>query len=369
MEECRMKINIVVADEDVLYLKQLVNYLVKSTSTFEVYSFSQKNSLMDFLQSGDVKPDILLLSEDLFSEEFSALTCVETKILLVESVGRQIDGWEVVQKYQKMADLVSLVTLMWNEHSGNTEYLTHDSGATNFIGVYSPVGGSGKTTIAMLLAHLLALQKKKIFYMNYERVNSTKDILRAEAQVNMSELLVGVHGKDSSLGLQLVSKMYTAPNLAFSYVNPADSALEFNEISLDEQLMLLAEIGQVNHFDAVVLDFDSELNSDKLCLLHNCNQIVVPFLPDLLSINKMKQLFYELNLHTEYVGLLDKMVFVGNKLGAGAENYLRRTGLFDLFSPAAMLPVSGEMANIVAAMQNGSANTVSCSGLLERMAI
>jgi len=358
-----MKVNIVVADDDILYLKQLTNYLVKSTTNFEVHSFSQRDSLDKFLALGENPVGILLIAE--------SMRCAATdncdapaKMLLVEDEITQIENYESVLKYQKTADLLNQIILYYGRKSGNPESIVQGSHNTKFIGVYSPVGGSGKTTLALVLAYKMGAAKQKAFYMNCERIDSSRDILPAEARIGMSELLMAVHGGEPDIGLRLNSQLYTAPQFGFSYVNPAESALEFNEIPVAEQLQLLDEIERIRQFDAVFLDFDSELNDNKIRILKYCDFLVVPFLPDIISLNKLKQLFRELKLHDELTDLLAKMRFVGNKIAPNILDYLQRSGLPEGCMRGVMLPVSGAMANVAGAMRSGALNQVDLDELL-----
>ena len=361
------KISIVIADEDGFYLKQMTGYLVKSTQySFEVYSFSRQESLSRFLEEGSQRADILLLSENMRCA--AADRCqADAKVLLTDGGCQAPEGYELVQKYQKTAGLIGEVMLIYGKHSGKADGLAQGGKKTQFIGVYSPVGGSGKTTIALLLAKALGARKKKVFYQNCERIDSTRGLLPAEARISLSDLLVAVHSEEPGVGLSILSKMYTAPDMGFSYVNPPDSSLEFNEVALDEQLALLGELGRIGQFDYVILDFESELNSDKLRLLELCDRIVMPFLPDMLSLNKLAQFVRETGLREELADLSGKLIFAANRVGPGMEGYLRQQSILQTCVPAAMLPLSEQLANPGTILRGGPDGTACLSAVADRL--
>lgn len=354
------KISIAVADQDSFYLKQLTNYLVKTAQSFEVYSFSRQDSFENFLSGGDIHADILLLSEEMRCAASDAYGA-DAKILLSEG-GQDIpEGYDFVQKYQKSAGLVSEVMLIYGKNSGKGSRLAAGERTTRIIGVYSPVGGSGKTAISLLLAHQLGLRKKKVFYLNCERMDSTHGVLPAEAKTSLSDILVSLHAKETGAGLRIVSGMCTPPRLGFSYVAPLESALEWNEVSLEEQLELLEEISGTGQFDMVVLDFDSEMSADKLRLLELCDQIVVPFLGDSLSLNKLTRLVREIRLRAELAELSKRMIYAANKLAPGMEDYLRRQEIWRTCQPTALVPLSGQWANVGALLQSEMGGSELCA--------
>lgn len=360
------KIHIIVADEDDIYLKQLTGYFVKSTRSFEVSSFNQQESLARFLERGEEKVDILMLSESMRCAASDACAA-SVKLLLSEGEQGESDGYSVIQKYQKTADLVNDAMLLYGKASGQADRLVHGDRKSQFIGVYSPVGGSGKTTVALLLACELAAEKKKTFFMNCEHVDSTRGILPALAKISLSELLVAVHSGESGVGLNLFAKMYTHQKLGFSYVNPLDSSLEWGEIPVEERVLFLKELEKTKQFDNVVLDFDSELNMDKLRLLQMCDQIVVPFLPDAISLNKLIQFFREMKLREELAEMSDRFTYVGNRMAPGMENYLRQCGLYEHCVPALLLPASEQAANLGAVLQRDVPDTAVIRDLTQRL--
>jgi len=357
------KLNIVIAEKDSFYLNQLANYILKSAQPFEVFTFSRQDSLERFLRQGEERIDILLLSEEMRCAAADG-SSAGVKILLSESE-QEAEGYGLVKKYQKTSSLLSEVMLLYGRSGGKKSRLLRGDRDTCFVGVWSPAGGSGKTTLALLLAHQLGLLRKKVFYLNYERVDSTRGLLRPEAGIGVSDLLVALQSREKGVGLSVLSKMCTPPKLGFSYVNPPESSLEFNEVALEEQLALLEELE--GRFDFVVLDFESELNGEKLELLDQCDEILAPFAPDALGVEKLLRFFREAELRQELSAMAGKILYVANKLGSGGEEYLRQRGVYGKCHPKAKLPLCGELANLETALLNGYDASRLLAGVLERL--
>jgi len=210
------KIYIVIAEKDSFYLNQLANYILKSAQPFEVCTFSRQESMERFMKEGEERIDILLLSEEMrctASDNCSAVV----KILLSESE-REVEGYGCVKKYQKTSSLLSEAMLFYGKNAGKLSRAMRGNKEACFIGVWSPAGGSGKTTLSLLLAHQLGLLRRKVFYLNYERMDSSRSLLPPDAGISVSDLLVSLQSKETGIGLSVSSRMCTPPRLGFSYV-------------------------------------------------------------------------------------------------------------------------------------------------------
>lgn len=346
-------IRVVVADSDAEYLRQLSRYVLQADFNLELYSFVKVESLQHFLLDNESgKPDILAVSEEMRSDCVDAVPCI--KILLSDgAVSETCGDYVCVEKYQKLSGVVNEMLIAYGRASGVAVKASGQTRKTKIVGVYSPVGGSGKSTIAVMLAYQLGLRQKKVFFQNYERIGSMQELLSSEAKIGLSDIMVAVHGKETGIGLLLQSKMYTSAEWHFSYINPPDSALDLDELNGDEQCSILEEMAAVGIFDSVVVDFPSEFSAVTLKLLQLCDWIIVPLLADGIGVGKVKRMFDELRLHEELAGLKDRMIFIGNKMTPQSRDYLQRTSLYEECVPKAMLPLSESYANVAAAVQHG----------------
>lgn len=360
------KITILIADSDQGYLKQLTSYLVNNHPRFDVVSFGKKDGLVSYLEKHREIIDVVLLDENMKCLETDACNA-STKLLLVENIGSSNNGYQEIRKYQKLSILVNSIVLEYGKATGTSDALSKGAKKTRCIGVYSPVGGCGKTTLSILVAHALGVQQRKVFYLNYEHVDSTREILPRKAQISFSDLLLMIHSGEQGLGLRLLSGVHTSQDLSFYYINPSDSSLELNEIPIEEQRSLLSDVIDMAQFDDIIVDFDSELNGDKISLLQLCDRIIIPFVPSPVSMSKFLRFFKELSLHEETSSIAGKGVFVGNKMIHGIENYLRRSGLYENCTPAAMFPVSNTFANIGIGLQDAGDTYAGIQSILAQL--
>ena len=363
------RIRVVVADNDSQYLDMLDQYLQDVwEQESAVSSFSEAERLASFLSTlSSDGIDVLLLSEGMSrsiqetmgADAYQALKAV--KIILSEQKEMkdgvcqdwpEADGFQIANKYQKMSALCGAVWQAYGKATGQTEKVFKGDHATKFIGVYSPVGGSGKTILSLMLAQALAYSQKQVFYLNCETIDSTSGILPVkEDSVSVSDLLES----GENLG-SLLSPQYAAPEAGFSYVKPLISSLEWNELREEERDDFFYRLQAISRFDYVVLDFDSDLSAEKTAMLKYCDQIVMPFLADAVSVNKMRRFFYELRRNRELNFLNKKIIYIGNRIGNNSRHCLTKE-----VNVTAMLPSFSEAAD-PSSILNGSPR---CRQMLE----
>ncbi len=342
------KINIVIADSDELYLNHLANYLIEHVNTFEVFSFTTKESLIKFIGDKSNKVDVIAFTEDLMDGTISVAD-VPAKILLSDGTFTELTEFDSVNKYQKADKFISDILLIYAEKTGHIEAVSLGDKETKLIGFFSPVGGSGKTTLALGTAYALAAQGKRVFYFNAEKLNSTTEVLCEGPSGSLSDLYLAVKTKGANVGLKIISNKYTDGN-NLSYINPSESSLEINELTTDEFVKLMKEYETLGEFDVVVVDFDSEFSKDKIKILDTMDRIFVPFTPESLSIAKMKLYVKELSMYDELKSIKDKTYPVLNKVSPQSNAYVQSSGVantVEIKASVALSPVFADLKNLL----------------------
>jgi cellulose biosynthesis protein BcsQ len=339
------KINIVLADADELYLNQLSNYFIEKTNKFDVCSFSSKESLIKYLSDKANKIDMLLFSAEI-ADEAIANADISVKILLSDGTSGDAKGFETVNKYQKSDKFVNEILMIYAEKTGCADAVTTGNKQTKVIGVYSPVGGCGKTTMALALSVCLAHMEKKVFYLNCERINSTADFLNAAPSGSLSDVLLAVKTKGANVGLRIIANRYVDPASGIHCINPPESMLELNELSLSELKKLIQEFDRLSEFDTVVVDFDTSFSLAKVELLSCCDLVLTPFTPDSLSVGKISLLLREFQMHPELDPLFAKIHFAINKADGGSVQNIQNSGIQNIKPIEISIPISPTFANI-----------------------
>lgn len=342
------KINIVIADSDELYLNHLTNYMIEHMHDFEVCSFTTKESLINYVGDKSNKIDVIAFTEDMMDGTISVANA-PAKILLSDGSFSELE-FESVNKFQKAEKFINDILLIYAEKTGRVEAVSKGDKETKIVGFFSPVGGCGKTTLALATAYALARQGKRVFYLNAEKLNSTYNVLNEATAGSLSDLYLTVKTKGANIGLKIIANKYTNVNTGISYINPAESSLEINELSLDEFKKLLKEFEKLGEFDVVVVDYDSEFNKDKIELLNCMDRIIVPFTSDNLSLAKTGLFIKELKMYDELNEISDKSVFVLNKSNTQSVFALQSSnalGNCEVKANISIIPVFADLKNLL----------------------
>lgn len=342
------KINIVIADTDELYLNHLTNYLIEHINKFEVFAFTSKESLVRYITDGTNKIDIIAFTEDLMHDAIQNAN-VPSKILLSDGSYTELSDYDCVNKYQKAEKFVNDILLIYAEKTGHVEVVSMGDKDTKILGFFSPVGGAGKTSLALGTACALAQSGKRVFYLNAEKINSTTDVLNASTSGSLSDLYLSLKTKGANVGLRIVANKYTDSN-GVTYINPAESSLEINELTSDDFVRLIKEFEKLGDFDVVIIDFESEFDKEKAKILTAVDRVFMPYTAEYSSVAKMKLFYKELGMYDEYKELLEKIYPVLNKANAQSGAYLQSsgiTGVFETKASIAISPIFAEMKNLI----------------------
>lgn len=339
------KINIVLADSDELYLNKLTGYFMEKTNMFDICSFTSKESLIKYISNTQNKVDMIAFTEDLADDTIS-MADIPAKVFLSDGSFSNVNRFESVNKYQKAEKLVNSIRMIYAEKTGRVDAVTTGDKQTKAIGVYSPVGGCGKTTMALALSMHLANIGKRVFYLNYEIVNSTTEFLNTAPSGSLSDVFLSVKTKGANVGLRIVANKYKDSVTKIDFINPPESALELNELTIQEQLKLMNEIDTLGEFNAVVVDFDSGFGLPKLDLLDSCDVILMPFTTDAMSLSKIRLLMNEFRMHRELDSLFRKIYLAVNKADGHTNSILQSSGILDEKSVEVSMPISPTLADI-----------------------
>lgn len=309
------KLNLVIADLDESYAKALSEYINSNHSTtFFVSCFTKADSFIRYMEQ-QPSVDILLISPD-FYDLSAGYTRISLKAVLSQGVlCREYSGFQIINKYSTGEKLISEVIHLYSKLNPLELRFSQHSRNALLIGVYSPAGGTGKTTIATALSIQCMELGKQSFYLNLESIQSTGVFFKSDSKRNLSYVFYYLKEKSKNLPFKMDGIKSTEVDVGVHYFNPPESPAEYEEINTDELEQLIKGIKGMGCYDFIFIDMSNTFDMKNYKIMGLCDCIVLVTLQEPISVYKNKVLFNELVKlsGTDKESIADKFITVINK--------------------------------------------------------
>lgn len=266
----------VICDRDADYVDRFSRYLEqREEHPFAVYSFTEPELLADYLS--EARPDILLLDEELASEELWQLAgerC-RVRLQLTETPGTG-ETPMVVYRYQSAERILRQAMAGYERTMAPSEQA--EALRAEIYGVYSPVKRCYKTTFSLILGQLLA-EHRPTLYLNFEDCAGLAALCRENSAENLSDVLY-YYRVEQPGHLKLYSVVQSMGKL--SYIPPVVCPGDIREAAPQELVKVVTAIGARDEYSFLVLDLGDALR-DPLPLLQLCKRIYMPLREDAVS--------------------------------------------------------------------------------------
>ena len=306
------KIELYLADEDTLYLERLSMYLLSKRNMFQLHTFSDCKKLECAIEESKTRIDILAVSEQ-FQNKVAERIAAKVKVLLCDQLDTGVEnGWLHINKFQKTDHLVAQLLQAYEKETGQLKMHIQGKGSCQIWGVYSPIGGSGKTAVSLLLSRAAIKAGFKVFYCNMEHICSFQR--KGGQGSSLSNVLLALQTKGSNLELQININSVIDDRSGISMFAGPESTLEWNEVNAEDVRRLLSALSNTGIADIIVLDFDSELNADKVTYLQCCDHILMAVQKGDAAEKKLQVFRRELELRAaEFSAMSERIRYVENK--------------------------------------------------------
>ncbi|MGG6312818.1 hypothetical protein [Paenibacillus macerans] len=273
-------IRLVLAVQEEQYIEPFLHYVHSSEfdRSVALTAFSRKEAFGRYLEESADEIDAVL-GEAAFLESVEPAMRGNICWIQLEEGSDPIDQARLrVNKYQPLHQLLSAVLELVRGGKGRTDA---DSGRPQIIGVYSTVGGCGKTTVALNLARQLATEGAKVFYLNLETVSSgvlfAGQGFREGQRAGLARLLYDLKAADDRrepLRFPVSTYAYSHPMLQGDTFAPLDNLNELLEMERKDTAELIDYIAGSGLYDAVIVDMDSYPSGRTEAALERADQIV-----------------------------------------------------------------------------------------------
>jgi cellulose biosynthesis protein BcsQ len=275
-----LRLNTVIADEDENYLNRLSKFLMDHHgSQFEVHSFTKRDLLRAYVENNAKTIDVVLCTPDLYFDEIEDLGIQLVCILSDGKLSKEYPKSEIFDKFQLAETIANRVMHLFSEKT-DVVIKTQGRKDTKIFGVYSPLSGSGKTSIAYGLCLRMAMAGKKVFYLNFEDNATTELFFDTQGEADLSQVLFYLKTKVKNLSVKIDAIKKEDPNSGIHYFNPLKSHLELEDVTAKEYLTLLKELKSFSLYDAIIVDLSAGLNEKIAEVLNYGERILLPLVKE-----------------------------------------------------------------------------------------
>ena len=297
-----MKIKLLIASGDSDYGEHLSNILAKKyADTYKVSLCSQAERLNNLLAAN--KYDIALLEPGLAAQ--ADLSSIQLPILLLddsENIIEIISSYKKIPKYQRISALAGTILENYAELGNSSNSFVANK--AQITAVWSPSGGSGKTTVALAAAASKVSSGKQTLYLNLENFSSSgiyfpengKSISKAfeKLETNIQVFMIGIRQQDSGSGI-------------FYFGSPQNYD-DMNILTANDLEMLINACAA--GIDELVIDLPSQCDRKVQEAFNLADTVLIICDPSSTSQAKLKQF---LNQHNLFSQIQTKTVLVNNK--------------------------------------------------------
>ena len=190
-----------------------------------------------------------------------------------------------IYKYQSGDDIIREIMAVYCEVPGAGAVFPGVPGKKKrIIGVYSPIGRCGKTSLALAIGQLLA-KEEKVLFITLDMFAGFSSILDERWKRDMSDLIY-YYKQGRFHALRLNSVVYLLGDMA--WIPPIRYPDDYNQITSEEMAEFLMKILYESDYSTVVLDI-GKYDRQVLPVLNICQVIYMPIKEDLFSQAKMKE--------------------------------------------------------------------------------
>lgn len=290
-----MNISIAIVDKNREYLDRLVEVL-QEYKELTVSLFTSAERLEQVLQTKKI--DIVLYDPDICDEEVKFNGCGLGICLYsdeAQNTALYSDAPKVL-KYQRVSMLYKEIVKLYAEKA-NLSFDFGDLKTTRMLAVYSPIGGSGKTTIALAMASKMASYGKNVLYLNFEQLSSSVCVNPVKEDGLIS--LVEAVNENVNFELKMKGLMKKGIN-GVLYVEGFERIVDYNTVTQEEARNVLDNIRKSDVCDIVIVDMNSYIDNIARVVFELASDIIVVEKPGELAEQKMN-MFAQQALTLEHV--------------------------------------------------------------------
>lgn len=265
------KPRIIIADTDVSYIIPLQLKFVEDFFEKIDLEIITEETYFETLFSTPQKADILIISEDLYSQAMQRHNISHIFVMNEQYEEDQTADLNVnhIFKYTSIKEIFNEIT---GKSADVLKIKKDGKQETQVVLFYSAGGGTGKTTAAMGVSASLTKNYKKVLYINASRLQVFQHMLSNHSAITEA----GVYAKLSAMSENLYSEIkHVIRKELFSYLPPFKASLMSLGLHYSVYEKIIVSAKKSGEYDFIVVDADVAFDEKKAVLLDLADKVIV----------------------------------------------------------------------------------------------
>jgi len=311
------KLIVVLADTDEKYLMPLELKLIEEFGDkASIQVISDKEYFKSYFKTLQ-KVDILIINEGIYNHNLLKHD-ISNLFILTESNDDSITEELDINKIYKYTSVKEIFKEIMSKTSTKSLRPINQKENTKVLMVYSPSGGTGKTTVAIGISAAITKCNKRVLYLNTETLQNYNFMLKnnkfcpygfekhmIQRNENIIDYLPGAVGID-----------------LFEYLLPFKRSTSSLNISMEHYKYLIEAVKASGQYDYIVVDSSSDFTSEKTMMMSYCDKVMIITGQDPVSVFKLDSLLNNIDCSDN-----NKFMFVCNKYSEKSTDWLIKNNL------------------------------------------
>jgi cellulose biosynthesis protein BcsQ len=234
----------------------------------------------------------------------------DVTILLVDNVlSTSLLELPRIDKYQQGHLIVERIISYYTSLCGKEQVGVNNNSTTEIICVYSPIGGSGKTTISFALANMLSMQGYRTLFLSLEEFPSYTKLLDNIYNSSLSDLLYHIKKRSPNLIMKLEGIKKNDNITGMSYIPPPICKEDMTSLEDEDWMQLMNCLLKAKEYKYIIIDFTSECSARNSLMMEKCHKKIILTNYTIGSNERLKALFENGNSSGEK---LENVIIVAN---------------------------------------------------------
>ena len=279
-----MNISLAIADTNRRYVEKLSEVL-QQYHDLTISLFTNAEKLQAALDQ--TRFDVLLFDPDISPERLS-ISGVKLAVCLYSdgcgNMGLYPDCAKIL-KYQRISNIYKNMLREYADKAG--EYADFGNRtSTKLIGVYSPAGGSGKTTVALAIASRLKSMGNAVLFVNTEQLESAS-FVNTHDEDGLAMLVEDAENENVNFKVKLTAISKHGMD-DMEYVEGFTRLVDYAAMTGEDIGNVFRRMKRESDYRYVIIDMDSNLDAVNKTIFELADQVVIVEKPGELPVRKME---------------------------------------------------------------------------------